>query len=137
MKYIDAAIERLKEKKKNNAEVHESELSLVERILAKESNPKMAYILALDLILVGIDTVNIKTHNISHQFQSNPILMKFLKFSDINGSMLDAVSARDEARGAREDSPGANGHSPRSQDTADHQGPRTRPLHEGLHQGSL
>lgn len=60
MKYIDAAIVRLKEKRKNNAEVHESELSLVERILAKESNPKMAYILALDLILVGIDTVSNK-----------------------------------------------------------------------------
>ena len=57
MKYIDAAVERLKEKKRNNIEVHESELSLIERILAKESNPKMATILALDLILVGIDTV--------------------------------------------------------------------------------
>jgi hypothetical protein len=57
MKYIDAAMERLKEKNKNGVDVHESELSLIERILAKESNPKMAYILALDLILVGIDTV--------------------------------------------------------------------------------
>ena len=53
MKYIDAAIERLKNKKS----VNESDLSLVERILAKESDPKIAYILALDLILVGIDTV--------------------------------------------------------------------------------
>lgn len=58
MKYIDAAMERLKEKKKNQGdEMHESQLSLVERILEKESDPKMAYILALDLILVGIDTV--------------------------------------------------------------------------------
>lgn len=57
MKYIDAAIDRLQEKKKNGVQMHESELSLVERILAKESNPKMAYVLALDLILVGIDTV--------------------------------------------------------------------------------
>lgn len=53
MKYIDAAVERLKKKKS----VNESDLSLVERILAKESNPKIAYVLALDLILVGIDTV--------------------------------------------------------------------------------
>lgn len=53
MKYIDAAMERLKTKKS----VDEFDLSLVERILAKESDPKMAYILALDLILVGIDTV--------------------------------------------------------------------------------
>ena len=59
MKYIDAAMERLKDKKSRGVEVHESELSLVERILAKETNPKMAYILALDLILVGIDTVSV------------------------------------------------------------------------------
>lgn len=52
MKYIDAATERLKKKKSTN-EDH----SLVERILATETNPKVAYILALDLILVGIDTV--------------------------------------------------------------------------------
>ena len=62
MKYIDAAIERLKEKKNSGIEMQESELSLVERILAKESNPKMAYILALDLILVGIDTVKYYKH---------------------------------------------------------------------------
>ena len=54
MKYIDAAMERLKTKQS----VDESDLSLVERILAGESDPNTAYILALDLILVGIDTVS-------------------------------------------------------------------------------
>lgn len=54
MKYIDAAMVRLKDKKA----MDESDLSLVERILAKETDPKIAYIFALDLILVGIDTVN-------------------------------------------------------------------------------
>lgn len=54
MKYIDEAMERLKHKKATS----EYDLSLVERILAKETDPKMAYILALDLILVGIDTVS-------------------------------------------------------------------------------
>jgi len=54
MKYMDAAIVRLKNKKIMN----ESDLSLVERILAKETDPKIAYIFALDLILVGIDTVS-------------------------------------------------------------------------------
>jgi len=54
MKYIDAAVIRLKNKKA----VNESDLSLVERILAKETDPKIAYIFALDLILVGIDTVS-------------------------------------------------------------------------------
>ena len=55
MKYIDEAMERLKHKKA----VSDDDLSLVERILANENDPKMAYILALDLILVGIDTVSI------------------------------------------------------------------------------
>lgn len=54
MKYIDAAMVRLKSKRAAN----ETDLSLVERILAKESDPKMAYIFALDLILVGIDTAS-------------------------------------------------------------------------------
>lgn len=53
MKYIDDAMLRLK-----NKSVNENELSLVERILANESDPKTAYVLALDLILVGIDTVS-------------------------------------------------------------------------------
>lgn len=48
-------MERLKTKTIHD----EKELSLVERILAGEPDPKTAYILALDLILVGIDTVNL------------------------------------------------------------------------------
>lgn len=46
-------MERLKTKEIQN----EKDLSLIERILANEPDPKTAYILALDLILVGIDTV--------------------------------------------------------------------------------
>lgn len=46
-------MERLQTKKVQD----EKELSLVERILANEPDIKTAYILALDLILVGIDTV--------------------------------------------------------------------------------
>lgn len=53
MKHIDAAVVRLQNKKS----VNEDDLSLVERILQNEKDPKIAYILALDLILVGIDTV--------------------------------------------------------------------------------
>lgn len=54
MKYIDSAMERLKTKQNLN----EHDMSLLERILVNESDPKMAYVLALDLILVGIDTVS-------------------------------------------------------------------------------
>lgn len=57
-KYIDKAMARLKNKKVED----EKELSLVERILANEPDIKTAYILALDLILVGIDTVRLLKH---------------------------------------------------------------------------
>jgi hypothetical protein len=53
MKYIDSAMERLKTK----SNLNENDMSLVERILLNEPDPKTAYVLALDLILVGIDTV--------------------------------------------------------------------------------
>lgn len=54
MKYIDSAMERLNAKKRDT----DDELSLLERILVNEPDPKTAYVLALDLILVGIDTVS-------------------------------------------------------------------------------
>lgn len=54
MKYINEALERLKTKDLTK----EKELSLIERILVMESDPKLACVLALDLILVGIDTVS-------------------------------------------------------------------------------
>jgi len=57
MKHIDKAVDRMNAKDKST--LRESDLSLVERILASESDPKLAYILALDMILVGIDTVRI------------------------------------------------------------------------------
>lgn len=37
----------------------EEDIPIVERILMKTSNPKVASVLALDLLLVGIDTVRI------------------------------------------------------------------------------
>ncbi|XP_066257198.1 probable cytochrome P450 301a1, mitochondrial [Euwallacea similis] len=63
MKHIDTAIERLKKKSAKD----ERDLSLVERILAKEPDPKIAYILALDLILVGIDTISMAVCSILYQ----------------------------------------------------------------------
>lgn len=54
MKYIDCAINRLNER----TVIDEKDLSLIERILVTEKDPNLAGILALDLILVGIDTVS-------------------------------------------------------------------------------
>ncbi|CAG9762905.1 unnamed protein product [Ceutorhynchus assimilis] len=68
MKHIDAAMERLKTKTVKN----ENDLSLIERILAKEPDPKTAYILALDLILVGIDTISMAVCSILYQLATRP-----------------------------------------------------------------
>uniref|UniRef100_A0A0C9QB12 Cyp301a1_3 protein n=4 Tax=Fopius arisanus TaxID=64838 RepID=A0A0C9QB12_9HYME len=62
-KHIDAALVRLK----NRKSINEADLSLVERILADEKDPKIAYILALDLILVGIDTISMAVCSILYQ----------------------------------------------------------------------
>lgn len=43
----------------NNKMILDKELSLLERVLARENDTKVASILALDLLLVGIDTVSI------------------------------------------------------------------------------
>ncbi len=56
MKYISLALDRLKTKDLSQ----ERDLSLVERILVSESDTKLACVFALDLILVGIDTVIIQ-----------------------------------------------------------------------------
>jgi hypothetical protein len=53
-KYIDAAMERLSTK----GPADERDLSLLERVLASEPDRSTACIFALDLILVGIDTVS-------------------------------------------------------------------------------
>nr|CAI5822493.1 unnamed protein product [Callosobruchus analis] len=62
-KYIDAAMERLESKVVKD----EKELSLIERILASEKDPKIATIFALDLILVGIDTISMAVCSILYQ----------------------------------------------------------------------
>lgn len=55
MKHINIAIENM-----NNSTTvkEEHNLSIIERIMQKTGNPKIAAVLALDLFLVGVDTVN-------------------------------------------------------------------------------
>uniref|UniRef100_A0A1B6KMB4 Cytochrome P450 n=1 Tax=Graphocephala atropunctata TaxID=36148 RepID=A0A1B6KMB4_9HEMI len=66
MKYIDSAMERLKTKDSS------SDLSLLERILVSEPDPKTAYVLALDLILVGIDTISMAVCSLLYQLATRP-----------------------------------------------------------------
>lgn len=55
MKYIEDAM--LKLEARNGDDRLEEDIPIVERILMKTNNPKIASVLALDLLLVGIDTV--------------------------------------------------------------------------------
>nr|XP_018916684.1 PREDICTED: probable cytochrome P450 301a1, mitochondrial [Bemisia tabaci] len=68
MKHINEAVDRLKTK----SVVNENDLSLVERILASEPDPKTAYVLALDLILVGIDTISMAVCSMLYQLATRP-----------------------------------------------------------------
>lgn len=45
-------------KNKKVDELSEENLSILERILLKTGNPRLATVLALDLLLVGVDTVS-------------------------------------------------------------------------------
>ena len=55
MKHINIAMENMK----NNTSIKDEEtLSIIERIVQKTGNPKIAAVLALDLFLVGVDTVS-------------------------------------------------------------------------------
>jgi cytochrome P450 family 49 subfamily A len=49
-----------KMKTKDFDQIKEENVSIVERILLKTDNPKLAAVLALDLLLVGVDTVGVK-----------------------------------------------------------------------------
>nr|UPO37781.1 cytochrome P450 301a1 [Liriomyza trifolii] len=68
MKYINAAKERLKTSGANKT----GEPSLLEKVLLTEKNDKVATIMALDLILVGIDTISMAVCSILYQLATRP-----------------------------------------------------------------
>lgn len=70
MKHINTAME---EAEKTAIEKNEADISIVERIVRKTQNRRIAAVLAIDLFLVGVDTVcspftfyniNFEIHNI-------------------------------------------------------------------------
>nr|QTC11267.1 cytochrome P450 301A1 [Phenacoccus solenopsis] len=68
MKYIECAIERLNERDVTK----DGDFSLIERILVTEKDPNIACVLALDLILVGIDTISMAVCSILYQIATRP-----------------------------------------------------------------
>lgn len=117
MKHINIAIENM-----NNSTVvkDEENLSIIERIVQKTGNPKIAAVLALDLFLVGVDTVSGSKKKIEEKKQiSNKrleykgenetnkrisifLIQNVLKFPfivlDIGSSHIDDLSIKPESR---------------------------------------
>lgn len=71
MKYISQATERLKASGGVGGAL-DGEPSLIERVLKDENNEKLATIMALDLILVGIDTISMAVSSILYQLATRP-----------------------------------------------------------------
>ncbi|XP_065167350.1 probable cytochrome P450 49a1 [Atheta coriaria] len=70
MKYITETMENMEHKNYDN--IKEEDISIVERILQKTGNPKLAAVLALDLLLVGVDTTSIALASTIYQLTQNP-----------------------------------------------------------------
>ncbi|ALC40607.1 Cyp49a1 [Drosophila busckii] len=51
---------------------HEADISIVERIVRKTGNRKLAAVLALDLFLVGVDTTSVAASSTIYQLAKNP-----------------------------------------------------------------
>ncbi|KAG5899874.1 hypothetical protein JTB14_012337 [Gonioctena quinquepunctata] len=70
LKYINQSMGQMKNKNYDN--IKEEDISIVERILIKTGNPKLAAVLALDLLLVGVDTTSIAAASTIYQLTQNP-----------------------------------------------------------------
>ncbi|EDW09287.1 probable cytochrome P450 301a1, mitochondrial isoform X1 [Drosophila mojavensis] len=70
MKYIQSATERLKTQDPSQ---RAGEPSLLEKVIMSEKDEKIATIMALDLILVGIDTISMAVCSILYQLATRPM----------------------------------------------------------------
>ncbi|KAJ8925936.1 hypothetical protein NQ315_009788 [Exocentrus adspersus] len=70
LKYINQSMEQMNGK--NYDGIKDEDISLVEIILRKTGNPKLAAVLALDLLLVGVDTTSIAVASTLYQLSQNP-----------------------------------------------------------------
>ncbi|XP_030388311.1 probable cytochrome P450 301a1, mitochondrial [Scaptodrosophila lebanonensis] len=70
MKYIQSATERLKTQGPSQ---HAGEPSLLEKVILSQKSDKIATIMALDLILVGIDTISMAVCSMLYQLATRPL----------------------------------------------------------------
>lgn len=72
MKHVNIALDNLKNVEENN------EMSVLQRVLMLENDPKVAAILALDLFLVGIDTTSNAVASILYQLATHEDIQDIL-----------------------------------------------------------
>ncbi|CAG9759686.1 unnamed protein product [Ceutorhynchus assimilis] len=84
LKYITKTVESMENKNFDN--VKEEDISIVERILMKSKNPKLAAVLALDLLLVGVDTTSIALASTIYQLSQNPEKQQIL-FEELRAAL--------------------------------------------------
>lgn len=72
MKYISKATEKLKSSGGIGGAL-DGEPSLIERVLKEEKDEKLATTMALDLILVGIDTISMAMSSVLYQLATRPV----------------------------------------------------------------
>lgn len=72
MKHIQIAMERLiRESDAGATDKNIENISILEKILKQTKDPKIATVLALDLMLVGVDTTSVATTSILYQLSQN------------------------------------------------------------------
>lgn len=93
MKHIQIAMEKLiRESNADGSEKNVEHISILEKILKQTKDPKIAAVLALDLMLVGVDTVN--SFHIDRLFlDSHHVLLSRL-LSDICRNHIDNLSTQ-------------------------------------------
>ncbi|XP_072391690.1 probable cytochrome P450 49a1 isoform X1 [Diabrotica undecimpunctata] len=90
LKYITHSIEEIRSKSYDN--VKEQDISILEQILLKTGNAKLAAVLALDLFLVGVDTTSIAVASTMYQLSQNPDKQQKL-FEELN-SVLPSLESK-------------------------------------------
>lgn len=87
MKHIDNALKNLNERKVDEAP------SILQRVLEIEKDPKIACVLALDMFLVGVDTVRYFLRDLMYYVSSfsKHVCTDFLDFTLINKLVFKCI----------------------------------------------
>ncbi|XP_068147527.1 probable cytochrome P450 49a1 isoform X1 [Drosophila tropicalis] len=72
MKNISKTMDKAEFKESQGLVKNDSDISIVERIVRKTGNRKLAAVLALDLFLVGVDTTSVAASSTIYQLAKNP-----------------------------------------------------------------